>query len=56
MELSKTQEKKLMAKLKHITGECQCPSSSSTCLYWKNVDKGGDWQSKQIIKAIKELK
>ena len=56
MKLTKTQEKKLAGKILHITGECQCSPSSTTCLYWKNVDKGGDdWQTKLIIREIKAL-
>lgn len=57
MKLTKKQENELAKKLPHITGECLCSPSSKTCEYWKNVDKGGDdWQTKAIIKAIKDLK
>lgn len=56
MKLTRAQENKLATKIRHITGECGCSASSKTCLYWKNVDKGGeDWQAKEIIKAIKAL-
>lgn len=56
MKITKTQEKKLAQKLAHITGECMCSPNSKTCVYWKNVDKGGDdWQVKEIIKIIKEI-
>ena len=56
MKLTKAQEKKLTSKIKHIVGECNCSNSSKTCLYWKNVDKGGDdWQAQLIIKEIKSL-
>lgn len=56
MKLTKAQETKLAKLIVHITGECMCSPSSKTCLYWKNVDKGDDdWQTKAIIKAIKEL-
>lgn len=56
MNLTKAQATKLTNKIKHITGECNCSPNSSTCAYWKNVDKGGeDWQAKEIIKEIKKL-
>lgn len=56
MKITKAQEKKLKTKVKHITGECNCPATSKTCAYWKNVDKGGeDWQADLIIKEIKLL-
>ena len=56
MKLTKTEEKKLLTIMKHITGECMCSPNSSTCFYWKNIDKGGaDWQAKAIIKEIKKL-
>lgn len=55
MKLTATQEKKLTAKLIHITGECNCSPNSKTCLYWKLVDKGGVEVAKEIIKEIKKL-
>ena len=56
MKLTKAQQQKLERAIKHITGECMCSPNSKTCLYWKQVDKGGDdWQAKEIIKLIKEL-
>ena len=56
MRLSKTDEKKLAARIKHITGECDCSPNSKTCAYWANVDKGGaTWQTNLIIKEIKKL-
>lgn len=56
MKLTAQQKKKLTSKINHITGECCCSPNSKTCLYWKNVDKGGDdWQAKLIIKEIEKL-
>ena len=56
MKLTAQQKKKLTSKVNHITGECECRPNSKTCLYWKNVDKGGeDWQAKEIIKLIEKL-
>lgn len=56
MKLTKTQENKLLAKVKHLTGECMCSPNSKTCPYWNKVDKGGeDWQAKAIIQEIKKL-
>ena len=55
MNITKAQEKKLASKIRHITGECMCPSNSKTCVYWKKVDTEGDWQVKEIIKEIKKL-
>lgn len=56
MKLTAKQKRTLASKVKHITGECSCSCNSKTCLYWKNVDKGGeDWQAKEIIKAIEKL-
>lgn len=56
MKLTSAQKKKLASKIKHITGECGCSANSKACLYWKNVDKGGeDWQVKAIIKEIESL-
>lgn len=56
MKLTKLEEKRLAAKLLHITGECGCASDSKTCAYWANVDKGGaEWQTDLIIKEVKKL-
>ncbi len=56
MKITKAQEKQILKKLPHITGECMCPASSKTCIYWKNVDKGVEnWQAKELVKLIKEL-
>ena len=56
MKLTKLEEKKLAAKILHITGECSCSPSSKTCAYWATVDKGGaTWQTNLIIKEIKKL-
>lgn len=56
MKLNATQKKKLTSVIRHVTGECGCSSNSRTCLYWKNIDKGGDdWQAKEIIKALEKL-
>ena len=56
MKLTKAQEKKLITKIRHITGECACSPNSKTCPYWKYVDKGGeDWQAKLIIRELKSL-
>lgn len=56
MKLTKAQEKKLVKIVSHITGECNCPATSRTCAYWKNVDRGGaDWQAELIVKEIKKL-
>lgn len=59
MKLTSAQKKKLTAVIRHITGVCDCPASSKTCAYWKNIDrrdKGGtDWQAKLIIKEIEKL-
>ena len=56
MKLTKAEEKKIIGKITHITGECGCSPNSKTCLYWKYVDKGGDdWQAKEIVKLIKSL-
>ena len=56
MKITKAQEKKLAQAVRHITGECLCSPSSKTCIYWKQVDKGGaDWQAQEIIKLIKAL-
>lgn len=56
MKLTAKQKRTLTSKVKHITGECSCSCNSKTCLYWKNVDRGGeDWQAKEIIKTIEKL-
>ena len=56
MKLDSKQKKQLSKTLPHITGECMCPASSKTCVYWKNVEKGvGEWQTKLIIKEIEKL-
>lgn len=56
MKLTKAEENKLIKKITHITGECGCSSGSTTCDYWKYVDKGGEnWQAKLIVKLIKSL-
>lgn len=52
--MNKTQEKALRTTIEHITGECGCAPSSKSCIYWKQVDKGGDkWQTDLIMKEIK---
>lgn len=56
MKLTVAQKKRLTSKIKHIVGECGCSPNSKTCLYWKNVDRGGDeWQAKLILKEIERL-
>lgn len=56
MKLNATQKKKLTSVIRHVTGECGCSPNSRTCLYWKNIDKGGDdWQVKEIIKVLEKL-
>lgn len=56
MKLTATQKKKLMSRVRHITGECGCSANSRTCAYWKYVDKGGDdWQAKEIIKEVEKI-
>ena len=56
MKLTVAQKKKLTTAVRHITGECGCSCNSKTCLYWKNVDKGGEgWQAKLILKEIEKL-
>lgn len=56
MKLTVEQKKKLTTAVRHITGECGCSCNSKTCLYWKNVDKGGEgWQAKLILKEIEKL-
>lgn len=54
MNLTKAQEKKLRENILHITGECMCLPTSS-CAYWKGVDKDGAWQTDSIIKLVKQL-
>lgn len=56
MKLTKTTENKLAKEISHITGECMCKASSNTCTYWKNVDGENGWQTKAIIKLIKQIK
>lgn len=55
MKLTKSVEAKLRKDISHITGECMCKPSSKTCTYWKCVEKGGAWQTDEIIKLIKKL-
>ena len=56
MKITKAQEKKLMSRLKHITGECECPPGHTTCTYWKYVDgKDRNWQSREILKTIEDV-
>lgn len=59
MKLTSAQKKKLESKIKHIVGTCQCPATSRTCIYWKNIDRrdkgGDDWQAKEIIKEVEKL-
>lgn len=55
MKLTKAQKTKLASKLRHITGECNCPSNSKTCLYWTLVDKGSEGIVKAIISEIEKL-
>lgn len=55
MKLTTAQKKKLIGKLIHLTGECNCPPSSKTCLYWKYVDKGGEEVAREIVREIEKL-
>ena len=55
MKLTKAVEKKITNQVKHIVGECNCPATSKTCIYWKKVDGEDGWQTKEIIKLIKSL-
>lgn len=59
MKLTRAQEKKLESKIKHIVGTCQCPATSKTCAYWRNIDRrdkgGAEWQTDLIIKEVKKL-
>lgn len=56
MKLTASQLKSLKSKISHIVGECDCPATSSTCAYWKTVDKGGpEWRTDLILKEIKKL-
>ena len=56
MKLTKAQKEALTNKVKHITGECDCPPGHKSCTYWKNVDgKERDWQSREIIKAVESV-
>lgn len=55
MKLAKSVETKLTKKISHITGECMCKPSSKSCAYWRGVDGKHGWQTKAIIKLIKEL-
>lgn len=56
MKVNQTELNKLAKKITHITGECGCPASSKTCVYWKTVDKADyNWQTDLIIKEVKSL-
>lgn len=59
MKLTKAKQTELVKKFKHIVGTCNCPATSKTCLYWRNVDRRDkgeeDWQVDLIMKEIKKL-